>query len=483
MQFFRKLIEFSLVAVAIALLISNVGCSSALTGAATNTATAAAATAAPILVTVSDAPLANILSAQVTLSAITLSTGASGSSVSVLAKPVNIELSSLAGIQEPVELQNIAAGTYTSVTATVSAAQVTYLNASGVVTTGVATISQPTLTVALSPSLAVVSTGEVHLDLGFNLATSFDLTGTTLTFTPAMSTAAAAVESQIGGDRQVEVTGSVVSISSTSIVVQSSDSGQQFTYTINGSTVLPVSVTTASIATGSIVHVQGQIQTDGTLLALSITPQTASTQTGSEGNGSNGSNGSGGGQGLIASVTTSAGQVTGFTLAARDHFDNSTASTIAVTLSSATVYAIDQDALALGLTATQFTNAELFPGQSVTVTGTNTSGTVAATQVTLDSESLSGTLAALPSGTSPNLSFTLTLAAGSYLTTYESLTALNAVTETNTQYDHQLTASAFAALPAATAVEVNGYLLKTAPGSFTLYTANAGQVQAAQTPQ
>jgi hypothetical protein len=75
------------------------------------------------------------------------------------------------------------------------------------------------------------------------------------------------------------------------------------------------------------------------------------------------------------------------------------------------------------------------------------------------------------------------LAAGSYLTTYESLTALNAVTETNTQYDHQLTASAFAALPAATAVEVNGYLLKTAPGSFTLYTANAGQVQAAQTPQ
>ncbi len=451
---------------------SIVGCSSGSTGTMSNPLGAAAGTA-PFLFTVSDAPLANVLSASVTLSSVTLSTGTAGSAVSVLPNPATIELSSLAGIQEPLELENIAAATYTSATVTVSAAQVTYLNASGVVTTSAATISQPTITVALSPAMTVATSGEVHLDLGFNLATSFDLTGTTLTFTPAISTAAAAVSAEAGGDRQLEVVGSVVSVSANTIVVQGMDSGNQFTYAIDSATVLPAGLTPASIAVGSIVQLQAQIQADGTLLAMSITPQSSESMSNQSGSSS------GGGDGLIVSVTTVGGQVTGFTMVPREHFDGSTATTLAVSLSPSTVYAIDQDALALGLTSAEFTNAQLFPGQSVSVSGTNTGGTVAATQVTLSPESLSGTLAAIPTGTS----FSLALPTGSYLTTYDALTSLSVVTGTATSFDYQLTAAMFIALPAATSVEVNGYLLQTAPGIFTLYAENVGQTQAAETPE
>ncbi len=455
---------------------STLGCSSGING-ATLAPLAPASGTTPLLVTVSDAPLANLLSASVTLSAVTLSNGTAGSAVSVLANPATIELSSLAGIQEPLELQSIAAATYTSATVTVSAAQVTYLNSSGVVTNGIASIGQPTITVALKPALIVTSSSEVHLDLGFNLATSFDLTGTALTFTPAISTAAAAVNAEAGGDRQLEVVGSVVSISASSIVVQSGDSGKQFTYTIDNATIFPAGIANTAIPVGSIVHLQAQIQADGTLLALSITPQSAASASNQPGDSN------GGGDGLIVSVTSTGGLVTGFTMVPREHFDGSTAATLTVTLSPSTVYAADQDALALGLTTAQFTNAELFPGQSVSVTGSNTNGTVAATQVMLSAESLSGTLAAAPAGTSSNFTFGLALPPGSYLTTYDALTSLNVVTETTTSYDHQLTAAAFATLPAATAVEVHGYLLQTAPGMFTLYASNVGKTQAAETPE
>ena len=208
------------------------GCSSSMTNGASTVA--ASTTAAPMLVTVSDAPLNNILMAKVTISAITLGTGSATGAVSVLSQPATVELSSLGGVQEPIELTNLALGTYTSATVTVSSAQVTYLNASGVATTGMATLTSPTVTVALTPALMVASaTTEQHLQFGFDLTKSFDLTGNVLSFTPAITTLAAAVSSEDGGDRNLVATGSVVSVTPTTITVQCGDSGRQFTYVIN----------------------------------------------------------------------------------------------------------------------------------------------------------------------------------------------------------------------------------------------------------
>jgi hypothetical protein len=442
-----------------------------------STAPSSMTSAAPMVMTVSDAPLSNILAAKVTISSVSLGAASGSSKVSVLTQPVTVELSSLGAVQEPIEITNLAFGTYNSVTIAVSAAQVTYINSSGQVTTATATLSQPSVTVALTPSLTVNSQGEVQLRMAFNLAQSFSISGSTVTFTPAINTTGAQVSSENSGERQLEVSGQVMSISSSSITVQSGDSGKQFAFTINSSTKFPNGVTAGSIQTGSIVQVEGQTQTDGSLLALMITPESNENSSGQQEDGA---------KGVIVSVTkSSSGAITSFSMVPQESFGSSSTSTaLNVAVSSSTTYGIPEDAQQVGLVATVFTTAEIFPGQSVVVSGTaGSSGTLDAQQVTLAAESIVGTLVATPQGTSPNFTFSLGLAATSYLTTYDSLTSLNVSTSQATEYGNGMTASSFAALAAGASVETHGYLIKDTSGHFALYATEISQVEAPETPE
>ncbi len=430
-----------------------------------------------MVVTVSDAPLGNILSAKVTISAVGVTAASGGSPVSLLTQPVTVELSSLGAVQEPIEITNLASGTYNSATVTVSAAQVTYINGSGQVTTATATLNQPTVTVALSPALDVSGQGEVQLQLAFNLAQSFSVSGSAVTFTPAINTVGAQVSAENSGDRQVEVSGQVISVSSSSITVQSGDSGKQFTFTINSSTQFPNGVTAGSIQTGSIVQVQGQTQTDGSLLALMITPESNGNSSGQQEDGA---------KGIIVSVTkNSSGMITAFTMVPRECFGSESCSaSMNVALSSSTTYAVPEDAQQAGVVSAAFTAAEIFPGQSVVVTGAaGSSGILNAQQVMLAAESIPGTLVATPQGSSPNFTFALALASTSYLTTYENLTSLNVSTSQATDYGNSLSASSFAALAAGASVEIHGYLLQDSTGHFAVYATEISQVEAPETPE
>ena len=435
------------------------------------------ASAAPMVVTVSDAPLSNILSAQVTISAVSVSAGSASSSVSLLTQPVTVELSGLGAVQEPIEITNLAFGAYNSATITVSAAQVTYINSAGQVTTATATLSQPTVTVALTPALTISSQGEVQLQLAFNLAQSFSVSGSTVTFAPAINTVGAQVSTENSGDRQLEVSGQVMSVSASSITVQSGDSGKQFAFTINSSTQFPNGVTASSIQTGSIVQVQGQTQTDGSLLALMITPESNENSSGQQEDGA---------KGIIVSVTrNSSGAITAFTMVPRESFGSSSnGASLNVAVSSSTTYGIPEDAQLAGVASAAFTAAELFPGQSVVVTGTaGASGTLNAQQVMLAAESVPGTLVATPQGSSPNFTFALTLATSSYLTTYENLTSLNISTNQATEYGNSLSASSFAALAAGASIETHGYLLQDSSGNFALYASEISQVETPEAPE
>lgn len=451
-----------------------VGCSSSST--TLSTSSPLTASTAPMVVTVSDAPLSNILSAVVTLSNASLTSGST--SAPVITQPVTVELSSLGAIQEPIELTNVAFGSYNSVTLTVASAIVTYVNGTGQVITTTATLTQPTITVPLSPALSVSSQGEVQLQLAFNLAQSFSISGSAVTFGPAINTAGAQVSGESSGDRQIEVTGQVVSVSASSITVQSGDSGKQFAFTLNSSTQFPTGITANSIQTGAIVQIQGQTQTDGSLLAMMVTLE---------------SNGSGSGQqedgakGIIVSVTqNSSGVLTGFTMVPRENYgtQNGSASSLSVTVSSATTYGVPEDALQAGVSANAFTVAEVFPGQSVVVAGAaSTGGILAAQQVTLAAESIAGALAATPQGTSPNFTFSLTLPTSSLLTTYDNFTSLNVATNQTTEFGNSLTASSFAALTAGTSVETHGYLIQDSPGNFLLYASSISQVETPESPE
>ena len=444
------------------------GCGSS-TSSTSSTGTSGANSSA-MVVTAGDAPLSNILSATVTISGISLTPSGGGSDVTVLSTSRTIELSSLGAIQEPIETENVAAGTYSAVNVTVSSATVTYVDSTGQVVTGTATINSPNDTVTLNPSLTVTQGQDVHLSLNFNLAQSFDLTGSTLTFTPSITSAAGAIEQESEAEREVEVTGSVVSINSTSITVQSADTGVQSTFAISSSTQFSAGLTAGNIQMGSIVTVHGTVQTDGTLLATMISASM---------NGDAMSSSQGGGSGVVTGVTTDgSGNVTSFTFVPREDFGDMTSSSpLTVTLASSTVYGVGEDAVQAGIAATAFTNAEIFPGQSVTVIGTTTgSGTIAAQEVDLAAESLAGSLAAAPQGTAPTYTFTLQLPTESFLTTYDSLSALAATTSAQTEYEDSLTASGFGSLAAGTNVEVHGYLLVDSSNNYTLAVTNISQI-------
>ncbi|HUV96199.1 MAG TPA: DUF5666 domain-containing protein [Acidobacteriaceae bacterium] len=451
------------------------GCGSSSSSPMTSSSTTT--NAAPMVVTVSDAPLSNILSAQVMISAVSLSAGSSSSSVSLLTQPVTVELSGLGAVQEPIEITNLAFGTYNSATVAISAAQVTYINSAGHVTTVTATLGKPTVTVALMPALNISSKGEVQLQLAFNLAQSFSMSGSTVTFTPAINTMGAQVSTENSGDRQLEVSGQVISISSSSITVQSGDSGKQFAFTINSSTQFPNGAMASSIQTGSIVQVEGQTQADGSLLALMITPESNENSSGKQEDGA---------KGIIVSVTKNgSGAITAFTMVPRESFGSSSSSaSLNVAVSSSTTYGIPEGAQQVGVASSAFTAVELFPGQSVVVTGTaGSSGTLNAQQVMLAAESIPGTLAATPQGSSPNFTFVLTLAASSYLTTYDSLTSLDISANQATEYGNSLSASSFAALAAGASVETHGYLLQDGSGHFAFYATEISQVETPETPE
>ena len=476
----KKLKTFVLGAASLAALVLLAGCSSSSSMGSNSGTGSASASAAPALITVSDAPLGNILSAKVTISALNLGTSG-GSSVSVVSQPETVELSGLGSTQEPIELTNVAFGTYNSLSITVSAAQVTYINSSGQVVTATATLSSPSVTVSLNPALTISTKGEVHLEVAFNLSQSFSLSGSTVTFTPAISTTGAQVENETDSEREVEVTGQVTAISSTSITVQSGDSGKQFTFTINSSTQYPAGVTASTIAQGSIVQVKGQSQADGSLLALSITPLSAGQQSGQE---------DGGAKGIVLSVTRdNSGNLTGFSMAPQMDFGSmmsgaSSNATMNVVVAASTTYRINEDAQQLGLTATSFGAMEIFPGQSVMVGGSmDNSGNLDATQITLGAENVPGTLAAMPQASGSNLDFGITVQVPSFLNTYDKVVTLNAVAGPNTTYENGMTSSAFASDPAGTAVQVRGYLLVDQSNNYLLYASRVSQPDTPEQPE
>lgn len=450
--------------------IAITGCSQGSTsGASSGGVTSVTGTA--IVVTVGDAPLANILSAKVTISAINLEPSGAGSAVTLLTSPRTIELSGLGAIQEPIETENIPAGTYNAAAVTVSAATVTYTDSTGSIVTGTATVNSPTDNVTLSPALTVTQGQDVHLSLNFNLAQSFDLTGSALTFTPSITSAAASIEKQSATDREVEVTGSVVSISSTSITVQSACTGVQSTFTINSSTQFSQSASTSSIKPGSIVTVHGTMQSDGSLLASMISASM---------NGQSMDSSQSGGRGIVTAVTgTPNGTVASFTFVPREDFGDMTTTTpMTVTLSPSTTYAVSEDAIQAGIAATAFTNAEIFPGQSVQVIGTSSgSNSIAAQEVDLAPESLSGTLTAVPQGASPTYTFTLQLPTVSFLTTYDSLSTLNGTTSAQTEYEGSLTMATFASQPSGTNLEMHGYLLLDSTNNYLLTVTNISSTE------
>jgi hypothetical protein len=169
----EKLFRLALIPLAAAVLVAT-GCS----GSTSITGTQSGETG-PAFVVGTDAPLASVVSFQVTLNQVQL-TGTSGSTVSLVSGTPMVDFARYNGLQTLVDMNDVPTGTYTGITITLGSGTVSYLNTSGpgapTIASAPATFSPSTVTVSFANPLTIgTKMPPVGVRLDFDLAKSIQV--------------------------------------------------------------------------------------------------------------------------------------------------------------------------------------------------------------------------------------------------------------------------------------------------------------------
>ncbi len=243
------------------------GCSSSL-----NSSTAVSGPAGPAFLIGTDAPLAAVVSFQVTLNSVELTSSTSTTASLVNGTPT-VDFARYNGLQTLVDMNDVPAGTYTGVTFVLGAGTVGYLSTSGsaapTIQTASADFSTTTVTVNLPKPLVVGDkTPPVGVRLDFDLAKSIpvdsngqietdsngdvDVTPTFNIATVARGDVGAHIDELIGS---VE-SGPTGTTEPSSFVIQGPH-GEQFTINTSSKTEWDGDATLSSLNSNSIVAVGG----------------------------------------------------------------------------------------------------------------------------------------------------------------------------------------------------------------------------------
>ena len=431
---------------------------------------------APAVVSVQDAPMDGVVSAEVTISAVNLSgtlAGGGAANVSLLTKPRTVELSELGGVRAPLELGNLQEGTYNSVSVTVSAAEITYLDpVSGLPVEAQAALgNNGTATFTLNPALAVNSTAAVDLHLDFNLPQSFDLTSGKVTFTPVIRAAAASVDKESEDDRDFRVVGQVTATTSNSITVQTLTSKLPLTFTVDSNTEFDDGATLAGIQTGAVVIIKATLDSKGNFVANDIDPVEAGEKEGGSFNDT--------GAGTVTAVTDdSTGNLVSFQMVTRGRFfADGIGRTLTVNVNASTVYRLPIQAQNAG--ANTFDASQIFPGQTVMVAGLDVdaqAGTLTAAEIRLFPGFHHGLLSSAVSGTAPNFTFSMQLNPLGTFALLSKAATLNVSTSAATHFGDDMSGSQLTGLAVGTALRVRGYIL-VSNGVYTDYAVHIDLVE------
>lgn len=217
-------------------------------------------------VTGTDAPMASVTSFSVVLNGIT-ATDANGNSVALLSGTPTVDFARFNGLNTLLDMNDVPAGTYSSVTITLGSATLGYLNTSTgtspTIATEPATLTTSTVTVPLSTPLVVTANGgaPVGIHLDFKLAQSIEVDSNGQI--TGMVNPTFAVDTVTTTDPEAyidEFTAAVVSVdtSAQSFVIQGPH-GRQFTVNVNGQTSWDGSSSLSQLTSSSIVQISGQL--------------------------------------------------------------------------------------------------------------------------------------------------------------------------------------------------------------------------------
>ncbi len=154
-----------------------VGCSST----STSNPIQPASQTGPAFIVGTDAPAVSVVSFAVQINSLT-ATDANNNTVSLISGTPTVDFARFNGLQTLLDLNDVPAGTYTSITATFGTATIGYLNTSqgnpATIVTEPATLSSNSITDTLTTPLVVASAGTpVGLRMDFNLRKSIEVDG------------------------------------------------------------------------------------------------------------------------------------------------------------------------------------------------------------------------------------------------------------------------------------------------------------------
>lgn len=247
------------------------GCSSGTQSSSTN-ATPQTVTGSSFVIG-TDAPLASVTSFSVQVQSIT-ATDANNNTVSLLSGSPTVDFARFNGLQTLLDMNDVAVGTYSTVTITLGPATIGYLDTSTAeptIQTETATLSTSTVKVTLANPMVVAQAGApvgLHVDFDLRKSIEVDSTGQiTGNVTPTFNVNA--VNNTDKGAYIDEFDAGVVSTNagSQSFAVQGPH-GRQFTVNVNGQTEWDGNAQFSDLTTSSIVQISGTLdKADATINA------------------------------------------------------------------------------------------------------------------------------------------------------------------------------------------------------------------------
>ncbi|HUB53171.1 MAG TPA: DUF4382 domain-containing protein [Terracidiphilus sp.] len=228
----------------------------------TSTGTTQQQQTGPSFVVGTDAPMASVVSFAVQLQSIDAITS-SGTSVPLLSGTPTVDFARFNGLQTLIDMNDVPAGTYNSVSITLGTGTIGYLNMSGgapAIETMNASFTNPTVTIDLNNPLVVQNGGApVGLRVDFDLAQSIQTdTNGNITGQVNPNFDVRAVTNADGGAYIDSFIAAVVSVGSQSFVVQGPH-GENFTINVNGNTEWDGDASLSTLNTSSIVELSGQL--------------------------------------------------------------------------------------------------------------------------------------------------------------------------------------------------------------------------------
>ncbi len=482
----------------------------------------------PTYVSIGDAPMSNVLAAQVTFSAIT-ATDASGNANSLLSAPATIELSHLAGVRAPIAVGSLGAASYASISYTISGVSVTYVDGTGTVQPNVvaalscgtnttsctytpgtpagggapavpATVAVTvTLTNTKGPApLVVGDSTATDVGLDFNLASALDLTGTTVTFTPNATVNAAQVENEATlPTLELDGTAKSVTASSNSVILKTASGVSVLESFASGA--LDDNLTVAALNPGTVLATVATFNPNGAFVATSAVSPNGGAALGSGDEVVSGivtkttaADASGA---ACTAVGTGTCSLTSVTVVPNQSTNTATPGTpdlgTAVTIPVASTTLIKDTAAATAAGLATFDQTQVFAGQSVMLAWTNvaanpgatppvvasmiadeirpaeiTTSGATASAVTTNATTGVSTFTYVPTATTNYAAF---VPIASETGSANAATAVNVAGAGGTTY----TNTTIANIPAGTPVMAQGYL-GSAAGAYTLFLATLG---------